>query len=886
MRREKQFNMLSFKNRFAYTGINQQVSYEIMFRSFAVNYKRTKETVLEYQKGNKQLRDNAKDVGAFLMGNTTENRRDRLAIELRNMITLDLDYCPENIMTILQEKANTILNFRFFVYSTHSHTSKKPRLRLIAPLLYDIKPEEYEAAASRLCSKIGIEFFDATTIQSNRIMYFPSTSIDGDYICESFNDDKGDLDAQILLDEYYDYHNIDEWQRPHYFDGRSSGKINRGTIPDSTKTKWRMVNSFNTEYTITDAIDTFLSDIYKKENSKNNNRYTFIGGESRNGLHILNPQYAYSHHATDPAQGRLLNAFDIVRIHKFGKQDLHKTDNEIYDDYGNTSSFKAMCDFIKTMPNVMKHDPKIKEQETQLIELMEKFDVDTTDNENIEWHNLFIRDNKSNALIRHPYNIGIIIANDPLLKDLFFYDTIKQQICFLRAPFWDTDIKKGDGLRDLDMQHIAQYIAQPPYFQSGKDAMENAVMVEAYKKKINYPKHFLSTLPEWDGVERVETVFIDLFDVGDCSFIREATKKWFTALVARIMEPGCKFDYTVSLIGAVGIGKSMFGKSLIAIDWDGDMANIEKANYFFSDKEIDLRNERDTIDALRGVCILEIAEFDKYFTKYDKATLKSFMTKTKDRFIERYGKRSIDVPRSFIMLATTNEQRPIKNVEDERRFMPFYSNLPKHKALIFDQTKWNKEIRDQVLAEALHYYFTGYSFSAPFNPKQQREWDMLLDRASLENDYFGIVEEYVNNKFPVQFFDLEFHQQKSWWREKTDGGYHRSLRDEFSIKEIYCIALDKRLGDNPDFYERKDIEQALNRLGFERQGNSRKTFGDLGRQIYYKKMERSIDDWKNATEEEKQNKIADLERKKQEVGGLSAQERELLVALYDSILPF
>ena len=59
MRREKQFNMLSFKNRFAYTGINQQVSYEIMFRSFAVNYKRTKETVLEYQKGNKQLRDNA-----------------------------------------------------------------------------------------------------------------------------------------------------------------------------------------------------------------------------------------------------------------------------------------------------------------------------------------------------------------------------------------------------------------------------------------------------------------------------------------------------------------------------------------------------------------------------------------------------------------------------------------------------------------------------------------------------------------------------------------------------------------------------------------------------------------------------------------------------------
>ena len=116
MRREKQFNMLSFKNRFAYTGINQQVSYEIMFRSFAVNYKRTKETVLEYQKGNKQLRDNAKDVGAFLMGNTTENRRDRLAIELRNMITLDLDYCPVITFEILQKKANK--NYRFRLYLT------------------------------------------------------------------------------------------------------------------------------------------------------------------------------------------------------------------------------------------------------------------------------------------------------------------------------------------------------------------------------------------------------------------------------------------------------------------------------------------------------------------------------------------------------------------------------------------------------------------------------------------------------------------------------------------------------------------------------------------------------------------------------------------------
>jgi predicted P-loop ATPase len=881
MRRKEPFTILSFENRYKYTGLINTISYEVMVHSFAKNYRRTEETVLEYQKGTKEFRDNAKDKGAFLMGTSIENRRDNLAIISRNMLTLDLDYCPSNIFEILQKKADEELDFRFFVYTTHSHTRDKPRLRLIVPLLNDIKPEEYEATASRLCMKIGIEFFDATTIQANRIMYFPNVSLDGEYICKSYNDDKGDLDAEILLKEYLDYHNIDEWQRPHFFEGKRRDRIEKGTIPDSTKTKWRMVNSFNIEYSITDAIDKFLSDIYKKERG---DRYTYIDGESKNGLHILNPQYAYSHHGTDPAQGKLLNAFDIVRIHKFGKQDTNKTENEIYDDYGNMTSFQAMCDFIKTMPNVMKHDPKVKEQEEQFKEKMEELGIVVKEEHELSLMDLLERNTKDNTIKKSPNNITLIVKHDPAFKDLFFYDVIKQQICFEKAPYWDEDIKKGDGVRDLDFSFISIHLASPPYYQSGKDAMENAVVASAYERRINYPKDFLESLPEWDKKKRVETILIDLFDVGDCSFIREATKKWFTALIARIFEPGCKFDYAIAMIGAVGIGKSMFCKSLIAVDWDGNMENVERANYFFTDKEIDLRNERDTIDALRGACIVELAEFDKYFTKYDKATLKSFMTKTKDRFIERYGKRSIDVPRSFIFWATTNEMRPIKNVEDERRFMPFYSNLPKHKALIFDNKLWNKDIRDQVLAEAIYYYKSGYSYSAPFNPKQQREWDMLLERASLENDYFGIVEDYINNKFPLGFNEMAFPNQKLWWREGS-GEFAREKRTEFCVKEIYCIALDKRLGDMPEYYIRKDIEQALGRLGFQRNPKSRKSFGEFGQQYYYEKVEKSIDDWKNSSEEEKNLKIAELEVKKGEYG-LDEFEKELLTALYDSILPF
>lgn len=877
--RETQFTMLSYKNRYEYTGIIQKTSFSNMYRAFKKNVIRTKETVLEYQKGDRTFRDKCKDKGGFIMGESIENKREKNSIISRNMITLDLDYCPSNILDILTEKVkNEEIKFRFFVYSTHSHTKEKPRLRMIIPMQRDVVVEEYEPIATRVCGKVGLEYFDATTTQANRIMYFPSVSIDGDFVCEMFGEEfLFDLNPDEVLEEFFDYNNIEEWQRPHYIEGKKRERIERGKVSDSTKTKYRIVNSFNIEYSITDAIDTFLSEIYKKESE---NRYTYLGGESRNGLNILSPQYAYSFHGTDPAQGRLLNAFDIVRIHKFGKQD-QENEQAVYDNYGKTTSFQEMTSWIqRELPNVMAHDPKIQEQKEKVEEKLEEMGVEVV----TEWLDLLIRDSNG-EIKKHPYNISVIIENDNNFKDLFFYDTIKQQICFNRPPYWDKDIKKGEGVRDLDFSFIRNYLTQPPYMLTGKDAVEDAVLIEAYKRKINYPKFFLSQLPEWDEKPRVEELFINLFGVEDCEFIREASKKWFTALVARIMNPGAKFDYVVALLGSVGIGKSSFGKSLIAIDWNGKMEDIENANYFFSDKELDLRNERDTIDAIRGVCVLELAEFDKFLTKYDKATLKSFITKTKDRFIERYGKRTIDVPRSFVMLATSNESKPIKNPEDERRFMPFYCNLPKHKALIYDHTLWNKEIRDQVLAESLHYYNIGYSYSSPFPPLMQRQWETLIEKASLENDYFGLVKDYVENEFPIDFLKLDYQEMRIHWRNKNQDDIPREKREEFSAKEIYCLALDKRIGETPDYMIRKEIEQSLKKLGYTKVDSRRKSFGEFGQQYYYRLEKESIEDWLEKETPEKERQIKLLEEKKL-FKNLSFDEEELLEALIDDSLPF
>lgn len=53
-------------------------------------------------------------------------------------------------------------------------------------------------------------------------------------------------------------------------------------------------------------------------------RYTYSNGSTAAGLIVYDDKFAYSHHGTDPAGGRLCNAFDLVRIHKFGHLDSGK----------------------------------------------------------------------------------------------------------------------------------------------------------------------------------------------------------------------------------------------------------------------------------------------------------------------------------------------------------------------------------------------------------------------------------------------------------------------------------------------------------------------------------------------------------------------------------
>lgn len=838
------YEILSFQNRYANVGVIQKLTVDQMYKAFKKNVIRTKETVLEYQKGDKEFKLKCKDKGGFIAGRSENNKREAVSIRSRNMITLDMDYCPTNIIAILREKQEVAkqLNFPFFVYSTHSHTPEQPRLRLIVPLSESINVELYEPIARAIASIVGIEFFDATTFQINRIMYFPSVSIDGEYICEEFGfDDWNILEPEEMLNRYMDFHNIAEFQKPHYIEGLKVEKIEQGKIKNSTKTKYRIVNAFNTEYKITQAIDTFLSDVYVR--GKHQDRYTYTGGESKDGLVILNDQYAYSHHATDPAQGRLLHAFDIVRIHLFGKQDTDVTEQLEYEQYDKNTSFKAMVDYIRgNLPLVMRHMPEVQKIDKNEKEFVEgKSEVEEGSVEQKDWRLLLDymgkdadRKPKSNAR-----NIKLIFENDTYFKDLFYYDSLKDAICFDRKPPWNKEKEKGDLVTDEDDSEIRVYL-NTVYQIAGKDLIYDSVVHQASKKRRHPIRTFLANLPDWDGKPRIETIITDLFDVESNPYYKEASRAWWVGIIQRLMKPGSKFDMMLIICGDQGIGKSQFGKSIATLQWHGPMTQIDSHPNYFGDDELPF-DKKDAYEQLGGIMIYELPEFEKYYKKSDTSTIKSFISKASDKYRKSYGRRVAEYKRQCVFIATTNDMRPLRDRTGNRRFLPIYSRLPRGTARLYDPNLWNEDIRNQCLAEALFLYDSGFNPMSKFSPEANRIWDELNEKATLENDSLPIVEMYVNNKFPINYFANDFFWMKKFYNENVKNDFdgntlRREKRYEFSVKEIYCIGFNKEIANTPDYLMREQIEHALDKLGFIKQ-TYRRSQGVFGQQVVYKRPE-------------------------------------------------
>lgn len=741
----------------------QEMELEAFRDRISVTYT-TSETVEQYRKMSKAMQDNIKDVGGFVLGRLRDGRRKKDCVVSRSGLTLDMDYATPDIV----EQLEMLVPFYCLIYSTHKSTPEKPRLRLIIPLTREVSPDEYMAVARKVAEDIGIELFDDTTYEPSRLMYWPSTSSDGVFL---FREIDGEiLDPNTILARYSDWRNTAEWPVSKRQEKVVRREVTRQADP---LTKSGLVGAFCRTYTVQQAIEQFLPDVY--QHSAMVGRFDYIPADSHAGVVIYDDKFAYSHHATDPACGKLLNAFDIVRIHRFGDLDAKANEDT---DPAKLPSFVAMQEFAAQDEGV-KHT--LGEERTRLAQ------AEFTQNE--DWQAQLELDKKGNVKDSLT-NIATIIRCDPLLQNIVFNE-FKGTLDVIGPLPW-AQVKPGWS--DADMANAKLYFERVYGIWSPAKFKDALLAVVSAERTYHPVREYLDAL-EWDGTERLDTLLVEYMGAEDTPYVRAVTRKALCAAVARIYEPGIKFDSMLVLNGPQGMGKSTF-YALLGKEWFSDSLSIA-----------DMR-DKTAAEKLQGYWILEIAEMNG-IKKVDVETVKSFLSRTDDKFRQAYGTVVESHPRTNIIVGSSNSDSGfLRDITGNRRFWPVdVTGLGR-------RHPWELENVDQVWAEAVVRYRAGEELflkGAVAADAVRHQLDAMES-----DDREGIIEDYLSRLLPDGWDNMDLFQRRSFLGggEFESGGLVGAVaRDRVCTLEVWCECLGKERSNikRSDSYE---IEGILNKLGW------------------------------------------------------------------------
>lgn len=762
---------------------------------------RTTETVAEYRKMSKPAQDNAKDVGGFVGGALKQGKRKNGFVDGRSMLTLDLDHAVPEVW----DAVTMLFDFKCLMYSTHKHTPEAPRVRLIIPLSREVSAEEYAPVSRMVAKDIGMEMVDDTCHEAARLMYWPSTSSDGVFLFES--QDGPMLNPDDILARYKDWHDTSEWP----MSSRQSEIVKRTIAKQADPLeKEGMVGAFCRAYSIQEAIDTFIPDIYKP--SAMAGRYDYIPADSSAGVVIYDDKFAYSHHATDPACGQLMNAFDVVRIHKYGAlDDKAKPDTAP----SKMPSFKAMVDFaIK--------DEKVKLQLAKERELQAADDFD--DSNDVNWQTKLELD-KNGGISESLTNFVTILRYDQRLHEIAY----NEHSCGISIR--DAELLPWDQLKpgwsDADLASLTAYLDRV-YHIFSPSKLKNALLTITAERSFHPIKEYLEGLPAWDGKKRLEALLIDYLGAEDSSYVRAVTRKTLVAAVARVYEPGIKFDTVLVLSGPQGIGKSMFFAKLGGI-WFSDSLTIS-----------DMRDKTGA-EKLQGFWIMEIGEMNG-IKKVEVETVKSFASRQDDKFRVAYGTVVESHPRQCVICGTSNSQHFLRDVTGNRRFWPVQvtGECSLH--------PWNmdKPLLEQLWAEALTLYNAGEELILKGN---DAEMAAEKQQEALENDdREGLVREYLDKLLPADWAKLSLSEKRMYLAGDEFTTQNRAgvaPRDKVCNLEIWaeCFGREPANIRKQDSYELNAIMAKLD--GWKRYDGNKSgklSFKDYGSQIAYVRTAIADDD--------------------------------------------
>ncbi len=338
-------------------------------------------------------------------------------------------------------------------------------------------------------------------------------------------------------------------------------------------------------------------------------------------------------------------------------------------------------------------------------------------------------------------NVLTALREAPELAGLVRYNEFKMTVEFAREPMWRSATLGSAWSEhdDIDLQTWLQRDVEIDVRQRGivSDCIERV----ARDNPFHPVREYLSAL-DWDGVQRLDSLLRTHFKAsGDEGYLRAVGSKFFVSAIARIFRPGCQVDHVLVPEGAQGIGKTSAVR-ILGGAWVADgLPNL---------------HEKDASIYLQGVWIVELPELAA-MRRTDLESTKAFLSRTTDRFRPPYGRRTVDVARQCVFVATTNESQYLRDPTGNRRFWPVSCGAIDLPALARD--------RDQLWAEAVARYTAG------------EPWHLTLEESALAQREQG-----------ARVYVSELEQQVS---EYLDAQIERGVT-ETSIRDVlvYCLGLD------------------------------------------------------------------------------------------------
>lgn len=294
----------------------------------------------------------------------------------------------------------------------------------------------------------------------------------------------------------------------------------------------------------------------------------------------------------------------------------------------------------------------------------------------------------------------------------------------------------------------------------------------------------------------MDTLLIDYLGADDNEYVRAVTRKTLCAAIARILNPGCKFDSMLVLNGPQGIGKSTLILKL-AGEWFSDSLNLSDTK------------DKTAAEKLQGYWILEIGELAG-LRKAEVETLRSFISRQNDIYRASFGRRATPHLRQCVFFGTTNaESGYLRDTTGNRRFWPVKTpgGKAKHSWQLSDY-----EIQ-QIWAEALAHVKKGEKLYLDNTIEKLAKAEQ---REALESDEReGLVREYLDTLLPEDWDNMDLFERRNFLNGSEFGGENRTgskKREAVSNMEIWCECFGKERA-NLRRVDANDISAIIARIG-------------------------------------------------------------------------